>query len=238
MIARWLIPALLASILITGCSVSASPTPQSEPTQVSLPLVESAGSAAQAATEPSTLQESSPTEVSTPQIPATQAPTAAIPCTSPVNLTPPLTEGPYFMSGSPERTSLLEADTPGTRLTLTGTVLTVDCQPVANALLEFWQADANGVYDNSGYTLRGHQFTNEAGQYYLETVIPGIYTGRTEHIHVKVQAPGGPVLTTQLFFPDVAENQADRIFDPSLVLPLVPVGDGQAAEHNFIIALQ
>ena len=142
------------------------------------------------------------------------------------------------MSGSPERTSLLEADTPGTRLTLTGHVLTEDCQPVANALLEFWQADANGVYDNSGYTLRGHQFTDEAGQFYLETVIPGIYTGRTEHIHVKVQAPNGPVLTTQLFFPDVAENQSDRIFDPSLALPLVPLRDGQAAEYNFIISLQ
>ncbi len=241
MISRWLVPALLASVLITGCSASASPTPQSEPTQISLPLVESAGSTAPTVAETPTLQKTSPTEVSTPQISATQAPTAAIPCSRPAALTPPLTEGPYFMSGSPERTSLLEANTPGTRLILTGYVLTADCQPVVNALLEFWQADANGVYDNTGYTLRGHQFTDESGKYYLETVIPGIYTGRTEHIHVKVQAsqaPNGPVLTTQLFFPDVAENQSDRIFDPSLVLPLVPVGDGQAAEFNFIIALQ
>ena len=42
--------------------------------------------------------------------------------------------------------------------------------------------------------------------------MPGLYTGRTKHIHVKVQAPGKPVLTTQLFFPGVAGNRSDNIF--------------------------
>lgn len=238
MISHGLILGLLASLLIAGCTASVTPSPQVQPTQVSLPLIESAGSTETAPPESSIPQVSPTLVVTTAQVPATQATLPEPICISPANLTPPLTEGPYFMSGSPERTSLLEANTMGTRLTLTGYVLTVDCQPVANALLEFWQADANGVYDNSGYTLRGHQFTDENGRYLLETVIPGIYSGRTEHIHVKVQAPNGPVLTTQLFFPEVAENQSDRIFDPSLVLPLVPVGDGQTAEFNFIISIQ
>ena len=238
MISRWFVPALLVTILITGCSVTDSPTPQAESTKVNLPVIESEGSTSLSVTETPGEQVSLTSEVVIPQEDATQAPPATIQCSSPATLTPPLTEGPYFKSSSPERTSLLETDTAGSRLTLTGYVLTVDCQPVANAWLEFWQADANGVYDNAGYTLRGHQFTNEAGQYYLETVIPGIYSGRTEHIHVKVQAPNGPVLTTQLYFPDVAENQSDRIFDPILVLPLVPAGSGQAAEFNFIVSLQ
>jgi protocatechuate 3,4-dioxygenase beta subunit len=175
-------------------------------------------------------------------VPLTPAATQPIPntgaaasCSAPASLTVALTEGPYFKAGSPERTSLLESNTEGTKLVLSGYVLATDCSPVAHALLDFWQADAKGQYDNSGYTLRGHQFTDATGHYQLTTIIPGLYPGRTEHIHVKVQAPGGPVLTTQLFFPGVTENQTDGIFDPSLVLALQPNADGQAAGFNFII---
>jgi protocatechuate 3,4-dioxygenase beta subunit len=170
--------------------------------------------------------------------PAGQPAQPGLSCASPASLTPALTEGPYFKAGSPERTSLLEPGMPGTRLVLTGYVLTADCQPVAGALLEFWQADANGNYDNTGYTLRGHQFSDAAGRYQLETVIPGLYPGRTEHIHFKVQAPNGPVLTSQLFFPEVAANQSDSIFDPSLVLALQPSADGYTAAFNFVVAVK
>ena len=107
---------------------------------------------------------------------------------------------------------------------------------MANALVDFWQADAGGQYDNSGYTLRGHQFTDANGRYQLETVVPGLYPGRTEHIHVKVQAPGGPVLTTQLFFPGVAGNQSDGIFDPALVIDVQDTGSGLNGTFNFIIS--
>src|SRR3954447_6103967 len=102
--------------------------------------------------------------------------------------TPSLTEGPYYKAGSPERTSLLEANMPGTKVVLTGYVYDKNCRPVAHAWLDFWQADANGRYDNSGYTLRGHQYTDANGRYTLETVEPGEYPGRTVHFHVKVQA--------------------------------------------------
>ena len=130
------------------------------------------------------------------------------------------TEGPYFTPDSPERTSLLEPDMPGTLLTLAGYVYSVDCRPVDGALIDFWQANDMGEYDNIGYTLRGHQFTDEEGRYQLETIVPGLYPGRTRHIHVKVQAPDQPVLTTQLYFPDVEQNETDGIFDPSLVVDL------------------
>ena len=82
-------------------------------------------------------------------------------------------------------------------------------RPVANALVDWWQCDARGAYDNRGYRFRGHQFADARGRYTLFTVVPGIYPGRTRHIHVKVQAPRKRVLTTQLFFPGVAANRSD-----------------------------
>ncbi len=156
-------------------------------------------------------------------------------CKSPAPLTMAVTEGPYFKAGSPEKTSLIEAGMRGTKLVLSGYVFTTDCKPVVHALLDFWQADANGQYDNSGYTLRGHQLTDSTGHYQLTTIAPGLYTGRTEHIHVKVQAPGGPVLTTQLFFPGVAQNQSDGIFNPSLLMSIQNNSDGETAVFNFVI---
>jgi protocatechuate 3,4-dioxygenase beta subunit len=147
------------------------------------------------------------------------------------------TEGPYFTPDSPERASLLEAGMPGQRLVVAGTVLTTDCRPVRRALLDFWQADDAGQYDNQGYRLRGHQFSDDQGAWRLETVVPGIYTGRTRHIHVKVQAPDGPVLTTQLYFPDEPANERDGIFSPDLQLGDVRErGDRRTASFTFVLA--
>ncbi len=132
--------------------------------------------------------------------------------------TPAQTEGPYYTPNSPQRASLLEDGSSGTRLVVTGQVLDTSCRPVAGALLDFWQADATGQYDNRGYQLRGHQYADEDGRYQLETIVPGLYPGRTSHIHVRLQAPGGPVLITQLYLPDEPRNSRDGIFDPRLVL--------------------
>jgi protocatechuate 3,4-dioxygenase beta subunit len=132
-------------------------------------------------------------------------------CRDDDDVTPAQTEGPYFKASSPERTDLRTGST-GTRLVLTGTVVTTDCRPVARALVDFWQADDAGAYDNSGFNFRGHQFTDAQGRYQLDTVVPGLYPGRTRHIHVKVQPPGGRVLTTQLYFPGEARNASDGIY--------------------------
>jgi protocatechuate 3,4-dioxygenase beta subunit len=147
------------------------------------------------------------------------------------------TEGPYFTPNSPERADLLEPGMPGTKLVVTGYVYSTDCQPVANALLDFWQCDDAGVYDNTGYTLRGHQYTDAEGRYELTTIMPGIYTGRTRHIHVKVQEPDQPVLTSQLYFPDVPQNASDGIFDPSLVMDLADADndDGKVGFFTFVL---
>jgi protocatechuate 3,4-dioxygenase beta subunit len=146
--------------------------------------------------------------------------------------TPAQTEGPYFTPNSPERASLLEAGMAGDRLTVAGTVLATDCRPLRRALLDFWQADAAGRYDNQGYRLRGHQFTDADGRFRLDTVVPGRYPGRTRHIHVKVQAPDGPVLTTQLYFPGEPANAGDGIFREELLLTM----DGdRRASFTFVL---
>jgi Dioxygenase len=146
------------------------------------------------------------------------------------------TEGPYFTPNSPERASLLEAGMGGQRLVVAGTVLTTGCRPVPRALLDFWQADDAGEYDNQGYRLRGHQFSDAKGAWRLETIVPGLYTGRTRHIHVKVQAPDGPVLTTQLYFPGEPENDRDGIFQPELLLGDVRDSDGtRRGSFTFVL---
>jgi protocatechuate 3,4-dioxygenase beta subunit len=153
-----------------------------------------------------------------------------------VELTPAQTEGPYFTPNSPERTSLLEPDMPGTRLTVSGYVLGTNCQPVAGALLDFWQADDSGAYDNVGYRLRGHQFTDTAGRYTLETIVPGLYPGRTRHIHLKVQAPNATVLTTQLYFPNEPRNATDGIYSPDLLMDIQEGADGQVGRFDFVVS--
>lgn len=214
---------LFSLLILPACSAvdSRKATPEST-SSILIPLVEQAGAWS--------------TDISnvTPAEQDGMTP-SDIDCTSLASLTPSQTEGPFYKSGSPERTSLLEEGMRGTRLMLTGYVLKQDCQPIPGAWLDFWQTDDQGEYDNQGYYLRGHQYTDENGRYQLETIIPGEYPGRTEHIHVKVQAPEGPILTTQLYFPGVAGNEADSIFSPQNLVDLQETDGGFLATFNFVI---
>lgn len=149
--------------------------------------------------------------------------------------TPPQMEGPYFKPNSPRRTSLVDAGTQGTRLTVSGYVFGRACRPIADVLLDFWQADVNGAYDNTGYRFRGHQYTDAQGAFELTTIVPGLYPGRTRHIHVKAQAPGRPVLTTQLYFPGEPRNGTDAIFDPALLMNVRTVGSAKEATFDFVL---
>ena len=149
--------------------------------------------------------------------------------------TPEETEGPYFKPRSPERRSLLEPGIEGRHLVLSGLVMTTGCVPVSRAVLDFWHADASGEYDNSGFHLRGHQFTDDRGRYRLETIVPGVYPGRTRHIHVKVQASGTPILTSQLYFPGEVRNQTDWLFRRDLLVMVIDVGKAMRARFDFVL---
>ncbi|MCL4871905.1 MAG: twin-arginine translocation signal domain-containing protein [Anaerolineae bacterium] len=193
--------------------------------------------------EPTTM--ASPNPTTPPQIAAEVSPTTAAadtPILSPTpacadddDPTPAQTEGPYYTPDTPERTNFWEDGITGTRLLLTGKVLTTGCEPVAAALIDFWHCDANGTYDNVGYKLRGHQFTDANGNFVLDTVLPGLYPGRTRHIHVKVQGPNKPVLTTQLYFPDEPQNSRDGIYHPDLLMTVQATADGMAAVFDFVL---
>ncbi len=165
--------------------------------------------------------------------PVKLAPTPA--CDDHDEPTPRQTEGPYFKPDSPERSSLLETGMQGTKLTLTGQVLNTNCQPVVKALLDWWHCDDAGQYDNNGFTLRGHQYTDVKGNFKLETIVPGLYTGRTRHIHVKVQAPSQPVLTTQLYFPGESQNRRDGIFHEALVMKAKAQENKMAGNFTFVL---
>jgi protocatechuate 3,4-dioxygenase beta subunit len=191
--------AILAISLLTGCASTARP-------------VETLA-ANTARPEPNTPLPSTSTPASvSPTLAVTQSVAApddfftqngiTLSASSCAGLTQAQTEGPYYTPNTPERNSLLEEGMEGTRLILVSYVLDQNCQPLPNAWLDFWQADASGEYDNVGYRLRGHQFTDAQGRYYLETILPGLYSSRPiEHIHVKVRPEGGEEVTSQLYFP-------------------------------------
>jgi protocatechuate 3,4-dioxygenase beta subunit len=149
--------------------------------------------------------------------------------------TPAQTEGPFYTPRSPLRASLLEPGIAGTRMVVAGRVFSRDCRPLSGVLVDFWHADDGGEYDNVGFKLRGHQFTDAAGRYRLETIVPGVYTGRTRHFHVKVQAPQGRILTTQLYFPGEPRNQRDRLFRPDLLMTVKDGEGGKQARFHFVL---
>ena len=205
--------ATVLAVLIAGCAGTTAVTPSASPLATST-------------VTPSTAPTSSAN--------ATQATTAAIACIAPAQPLVELTEGPYYKASPPQNATLRTAGVAGTPLTLTGYVVSTSCQPIAGAKLDFWQADGNGNYDNSSYTLRGWQLTDANGAYRLETVIPGLYPGRTEHIHVKVTV-NGKTYTSQLFFPGVAQNEGDSIYSSRMLVTLNTSTSPVSGTFTFVV---
>ncbi|MPZ48492.1 MAG: intradiol ring-cleavage dioxygenase [Dehalococcoidia bacterium] len=221
-----LLPTPLAALIVVACGGDDEPEPAQQPSGAS-------GAPSTSATPSPTSGQAGAGSGSQAQLSPTPA------CGDDDDPTPAQTEGPYFTPNSPERVSLVEAGMGGTKLAVEGFVLSTSCQPVVRALVDFWQCDDAGAYDNSGFRLRGHQFTDAAGKYRLETIVPGLYPGRTRHIHVKVQAPNRPVLTTQLYFPtDAASNQRDGIYSAALELEdYKDASGGKAGTFSFVLSV-
>lgn len=148
--------------------------------------------------------------------------------------------GPYYKPDAPERDVLVEPADPGVRLTLTGRVLSTECAPISDALLDFWHADAAGEYDMVGFRFRGRFLASASGTWKLETIVPGRYlnggTYRPAHIHVKVDAPGMAPLTTQLYFDDDPFNANDDFILPSLIMHVEGPPEGpRTASFDFVL---
>jgi protocatechuate 3,4-dioxygenase beta subunit len=174
-------------------------------------------------------------------------------------LTAEQTEGPYWFDVDKIRTDVRE-DRDGVELRLAIRVRDAEgCNPLRNAVVEIWHADAGGVY--SGFDsgageefLRGAQVTDADGIVEFTTIYPGWYVGRTPHIHAKVHVDSSTTLTTQLYFDDAIStavydsgspykanegrvtNDADGIFDESLLLDLSEEGEGYLGTISFDVA--
>ncbi len=159
------------------------------------------------------------------------------PCSGSRELTPATGDPGEFRPGSPARASLLEPGLSGTKLVLTGSVIGLKCGVVKDAVLDFWQADANGRYDATGLRLRGHQPVDANGHYRLETIVPGPVPPRARHLNVRVQPPGKPAFVTQLFFPNDPGNARDKAFQATLVMTVTTTKDGSTATFDFVLDL-
>ena len=148
------------------------------------------------------------------------------------------TEGPFFRPRSPERSDLREPDTKGSRFELSGFVLMRNCRPLGGAVVDLWHADEQGEYDNIGFRYRGHVITGPDGAFRFHTIVPAIYPGRTRHYHVKVQAPGSSLLTTQLYFPNESANRRDSLFQRELLMRLAASDEGLDGRFEFVLNIR
>jgi protocatechuate 3,4-dioxygenase beta subunit len=159
------------------------------------------------------------------------------PCKPDEKLTPAAPLGGQYRPNAPRRTSLLEPGLAGTTLLLTGTVAGLSCGPIKSAVLEFWQADASGLYDRSGFRLRGQQQTDANGRYRLETIVPGPSGSRAPRLHVRVRPPGKPPFVTELFFPDAPQNRTGPSFKPELAMKVAAEGATRTATFDIVLDL-
>lgn len=142
-------------------------------------------------------------------------------------------EGPFYKPGAPWR-SKLRGDEAGEVLVVSGTVTGPGKKPLEGAVVDVWQADSKGHYDNEKFGLRGRVKTDKDGKYELETIMPGRYAlgdegkFRPSHIHYKVSADGCGPLTTQLYFKGDPHLEKDPFMKKSLVME-VTKNDGRSA---------
>ena len=141
--------------------------------------------------------------------------------------TPAQTEGPFYPDVMPAETDpdlvqTARRQAKGELLDLRGQVLGLDGRPVAGAMVEIWQCDANGRYIATADARRGggdpgfqgfaRLKVGANGRYAFRTIKPVAYPGRTPHIHYKVYRPDGRVLTTQMLVEGEPQNARDGVF--------------------------
>jgi len=131
-------------------------------------------------------------------------------CDDPV--TPPVPEGPFYKDEKLNRIDIAEHKK-GVPVTYVFMVEDKDCKPVAGAIVDIWQCDADGTYSDykvektlNETWLRGYQETGADGKCTFKSIFPGWYNGRVTHLHGKVRVNGETLLTTNFFFPREIEN--------------------------------
>jgi protocatechuate 3,4-dioxygenase alpha subunit len=128
--------------------------------------------------------------------------------------TPSQTVGPFFSIGlSDRRLDTLVAEGTEGAVQIVGRVLDGAGEPVVDAMVEIWQANAVGEYTpDFGW---GRSGTGDDGSFGFVTVKPGPVDGQAPHLVVLVFARGllKPVLT-RMYFPDEPDaNGRDPVLD-------------------------
>jgi len=172
--------------------------------------------------------------------------------------TPEEIEGPFYpvKDQNDKDADLTQVDghtgvAQGQYIIVSGQVQDITGHPVANAVLDIWQADANGRYRHprdSNKAKLDENFqgwaviqTEDKGFFRFKTVMPGAYPAsgtwvRPPHIHLKISKPGYRALTTQIYFPDQELNKTDLLLKhKSAVERLDMTAKNRGQEGNLII---
>jgi len=137
------------------------------------------------------------------------------------------TVGPYFriglIYGEPQN-DLVNEQTTGERITLTGVVYDGDGEPIPDALIEIWQPDANGIFNHPSDPLQeqadpyfrgfGRAETRDAGKYEFKTIKPGGRDGKPPYINVHIFSRGMLIhAMTRIYFSDDPANVDDPVLN-------------------------
>jgi protocatechuate 3,4-dioxygenase alpha subunit len=143
--------------------------------------------------------------------------------------TPSQTVGPFFAPALIEAGAekLVREETRGERVTIEGRVIDGDGAPVTDAMLEIWQANAEGRYDHpdddqeklldAAFHGYGRVATDARGEFRFHTIKPGPVPGvdgalQAPHINVSIFARGLlKRLVTRIYFPDEPLNANDTV---------------------------
>jgi len=155
---------------------------------------------------------------------------------TPTGATPHTVLGPFHIDGSPEfdKDADLSEGVEGEKLYVSGVVKGLDGKPIAGAVLDVWQADAEGAYEaqleGAEDYLRGVFRTDQDGRYGLWTIAPKGYAipmdgpvghliaqtdisyYRPAHFHAIVAAKGYQPVITHLFREGAPYLENDVVF--------------------------
>jgi catechol 1,2-dioxygenase len=155
--------------------------------------------------------------------------------------------GPFHRQGAPYRAKITPPLEPGNVLLIRGRVWGLDTRrPLAGAVIDIWQANAQGRYDNDDprnppaaniFLNRARLVTDEAGYYEYETIHPGAYqigadVWRPPHIHYLIRHTGYRELITQLYFRGDPHQRDDPWIKQSLTIELREQRSGRGTYKN------
>jgi protocatechuate 3,4-dioxygenase alpha subunit len=134
------------------------------------------------------------------------------------------TVGPYFRIGLiyGKQNELVNEQTNGERILIIGVVLDGENEPITDAMIEIWQADANGIYAHPNDPLHeqadpyfrgfGRAENRRSGKFEFKTIKPGSRDGGTPYINVSVFARGMLLhAMTRIYFSDESTNAHDSV---------------------------